>query len=161
MRVTPTFREGSPGFVVCVYRGAKAKQRQADRETIPGLWMYYTAVTDGYVFPRGQSQSASFGRMDFILRYFRRLFITVVSYCRASQRSVKRGSCFFCRARKQTGSRKAIDIHLKHNISYLLRLIKRYINRPTEFTHNTCRFAFKDQSGSLGLARCAILCFPG
>lgn len=31
----------------------------------------------------------SSGRMDFILRYFRRLFITVVSYSRARQRSVK------------------------------------------------------------------------
>lgn len=30
----------------------------------------------------------SSGRMDFILRYFRRLFITVVSYSCARQRSV-------------------------------------------------------------------------
>lgn len=33
----------------------------------------------------------SSGRMDFILRYFRRLFITVVSYSCAKQRSVKKG----------------------------------------------------------------------
>lgn len=89
MRVTPTFREGSPGSVVCLPRGEKEKERQTERKRIPGLWMYYTAVTDGYVFPRGQSQSPSFGRMDFILRYFRQLFITVVSYCCARQRSVK------------------------------------------------------------------------
>lgn len=50
----------------------------------------YSAVTDGYVFPRAHTQSPSFERMDFILRYFRRLFITVVSYCRARERSVKK-----------------------------------------------------------------------
>lgn len=93
MRVTPTFREGSPGRVVCLSRGRKKrKERHTERQRTPGLlWMYYTAVTDGYVFPRGQSESPSFGRMDFILRYFRRLFITVVSYCCARQRSVKKG----------------------------------------------------------------------
>lgn len=98
--------------------------------------------------------------------FYFEVFPPIVHYCREllprePEVSKKGVLVFFCRARKQTGSRKAIDIHLKHNISYLLRLIKRYINRPTEFTHNTCRFAFKDQSGSLGLARCAILCFPG
>lgn len=101
IRVTPTFREGSSCFLVLFIEGRKAKERQTEREKSPRLWMYYTAVTDGYVVPRGQQHGkVGFGRMDFILRYFRRLFITVVSYCCARQRSVKMGPGLFRKARK-------------------------------------------------------------
>lgn len=55
MWVTPSFREGSPCFVVLFIEGRNAKEGQTERETCPCLWMYYTAVTDGYVVLRGPS----------------------------------------------------------------------------------------------------------
>lgn len=55
MWVTPSFRAGSPCFVVLFIEGRNAKERQTERETSPCLWMYYTAVTNGYVVPRGPS----------------------------------------------------------------------------------------------------------
>lgn len=48
MWVSPSFREGSPCFVVLFIEERKAKERQTERETSPCLWMYYTSVTDGY-----------------------------------------------------------------------------------------------------------------
>ncbi len=156
----PHFPWGESGLCSLFIEGRKRKERQTERERIPGLWMYYTAVTDGYVFPRGQSQSPSFGRMDFILRYFRRLFITVVSYCSARQRSVKRGPGFL-QGEKTDRYREAIDIHISVNISDPSQLIKRNMDRPTEFTHIIYRQQFKDLSGPLRSRHCSILCFPG
>lgn len=117
IRVTPTFREGSSCFVVLFIEARKAKERQTEREKNPRLWMYYTAVTDGYAVPRGQQHGkVGFGRMDFILRYFRRLFITVVSYCCARQRSVKWVQGFSARL-ENIGYKEAVDILISDVIS--------------------------------------------
>lgn len=75
MRVTPTFREGSPCFVVLFIEGRKGKERQTERVRTPCLWMYYTAVTDGYVVPRGQSELWEDG-------FYFEVFPPIVHYCR-------------------------------------------------------------------------------
>lgn len=100
MPFTPTFREGSPCFVVLFIEGRKANGRLAERERGPRVCgcIILLSRTDMLLY----EDRVSFGRMDFILRYFRRLFITVVSYCRARQRSVKMGPgfCFFLQGEK-------------------------------------------------------------
>lgn len=95
-----------------------SKKERGEKDVLGFCGRYYTAVTDGYVFPRGQSQSSCFGRMDFILRYFRRLFITVVSYCRARQRSVskKRLHVFVGLENKTETFLKSIDFQVVGDI---------------------------------------------
>lgn len=78
-------------------------------------------VTDGYVFPRGQRRS--FGRMDFILRYFRRLFITAVSYGRERQRSEGEGTRIV--AWEWTGSEKERR-DLRSYVSFIVDITEKH-----------------------------------
>lgn len=51
----PLSAKGVHALQFCLSKGGNAQERQAESEANPCLWMYYTAVTNGYVAPRGPS----------------------------------------------------------------------------------------------------------
>lgn len=103
MRVTPTFREGSPCYVVLFIERRKGKERQSERERTPCLWMYYIAVTDGYVVPRGQSELWEDG-------FYSEVFPPIVHYCRElllrEAEVSKNGSTVFARRERRQVPKK-------------------------------------------------------
>lgn len=99
MQVPPAFRKGCPRFIVCFFELRKRNEIQTEREGIPALWMYYTAVAGGYVFPtRIESET------ELEDGFYFEVFPPIVHYCRElllrEAEVSKIGVQGFCRARK-------------------------------------------------------------